>query len=153
VRPVALAILLVLPLTAGSAEGVFHYRLRGEVRLLLLWLGKGEVGGGRITVARSAGASVKSSRERIEVLFGSDAERIPGGINLWGHGEEISEWSGEDSGPARRLMSTEFQGIMRHSAETSIDEAVAATKAAGASQEYLYDTTVSKVLPGLATSE
>ena len=136
-RFVLLAALLALP---AAGQGVYTYRLRGEVRLLLFWTGKDDVGGGRVTV----------SPTEIEVLFGSKPERIPGKINRWGYGRETAEWA---DGSPPRLAATEFLGIMRHSAESSIDEAVSATEKAAASGQYLYDTTLSKVLPDSAWHE
>ena len=148
-RSILLAILLVLP---AAGQGVYTYHLRGEVRLLLLWLGKDDVGGGRVTVARGA-RSTNQWREEIEVLFGSDSERIPGKINHWGYAREISEWVEQAGSTAPHLAATEFQGIMRHSTESSIDEAVAATKKSAASGLYLYDASLSKVLPESAWHE
>ena len=136
-RSVLLAALLTLP---AAGQGVYTYRLRGEVRLLLFWTGKDDVGGGRVTV----------SPNEIEVLFGSKPERIPGKINRWGYGREVAEW-GDGSPP--HLAATEFLGIMRHSAESSISEAVAATEKAAASGLYLYDASLSRVLPESARHE
>ncbi len=133
-----LAILLALP---AAGEGVYNYRLRGEIRLLLLWLGRDDVGGGSIRITREAPADGRWQSE-IEVLFGSDPERVPKGINRWGYGRERAEWIQDPAGAGPRLMATEFQGIMRHSPEGSIDEAVAATKQANSSQQFLYDATV-----------
>jgi hypothetical protein len=149
VRVFLLAALLALP---AAGDGVYAYRLRGEVRLLLLWLGKDDVGGGRITVARSAPSS-NQWHERIEVLFGSDPDKIPKGINRWGYGREEGQWVDGPGGQGPRLAATEFQGIMRHSPEASFDEALAATRDAKAAGQFLYDTTVSRVLPGEASSE
>lgn len=136
-RPVLLAVLLALP---AAGQGVFTYRLRGEVRLLLFWTGKEDVGGGRVTV----------SPGEVEVLFGSKPERIPGKINRWGYGREIAEWA---DGSPPRLVATEFFGVMRHSTESSFSEAVEATEKAAARGLYLYDASLSRVLPESARHE
>jgi len=77
--------------------------------MLLLWLGKDSVGGGHIRVARTA------KLEEIEVLFGSDPTRVPGGINRWGYGRESAEIG---SGITR----TSFVGFMRYSPEQSMEQ-------------------------------
>lgn len=148
-RLAVLAILLAMP---AAGDGVYTYRLRGEIRLLLLWAGRDEVGGGSIRITRTPPADGRW-RNEVEVLFGSDPERVPKGINRWGYGRERTEWMQDPGGAAPRLVATEFQGIMRHSPEGSIDEAVAATKQASSSQQFLYDVTVSRVFPERAESE
>jgi hypothetical protein len=119
-----LAGLCFLPMSAGgqSEERTFVYSLRGEVRPLLFWLGKDDVGGGRISL-RTQPVTGQRWREEIEVLFGSEPERIPGRINRWGYGREVLEWvQGPESG-APRLETSVFEGLMRHSPEASMEEA------------------------------
>jgi hypothetical protein len=136
--------LFLLPLAADSQnrERTFVYSLRGEVRPLLFWLGKDDVGGGRISL-RTRPVSGQRWREEIEVLFGSEPDRIPGRINRWGYGREVLEWvHGPKLGDAR-LESSVFEGLMRHSPEDSIDEARQVPGHDGAAQ--LFDLTRSTV--------
>jgi hypothetical protein len=153
VRIAVVAVALSLLSSAATAEGTFVYKLRGEVRLLLPWVGRDDVGGGRITITRSGAPSGNRWTEQIEVLFGSEPDRIPNRINRWGYGRETAEWVRETGDPGPRLLSTEFLGLMRHSAESSVGEALAMSKEAAAAHRYLYDGTRSRVLPTLASSE
>ena len=132
---------------------VYAYRLRGEVRLLFLWVGKNDVGGGHIRTIRRAGQPPDGRFDEIEVLFGSDPSRVPKGINRWGYGHEVARWIQEDAGRAIRLVETEFRGIMRHSAESSLNEALDSTKKASEAGQFLYDATLSRVTPALSTNE
>jgi hypothetical protein len=144
---VLLALAACAPATADDpAETVLVYRMRGEVRPLLFWLGRDDVGGGRIVMRRSA-MSASRWREEIEVLFGSDPARVPRGINRWGYGRETAMLARE--GDARpKLLETEFQGFMRHSAETSLKEVAAAKGDTGRAKRY--DVTQSAVRPDRA---
>ena len=153
IRTAVAALALILLPSATPAEGTFVYRLRGEVRLLLPWIGRNDVGGGRITLTRSNAPSGNRWTEQIEVLFGSEPDRIPKRINRWGYGRETAEWVRETSSPEPRLLSTEFLGIMRHSAESSMGEALARSKEAAAAHRYLYDGTWNRVLPAQASFE
>jgi hypothetical protein len=152
VGPMPLAVgLLALAACAPAmaddpAETVLVYRMRGEVRPLLFWLGRDDVGGGRIVMRRSA-TSASRWREEIEVLFGSDPARIPRRINRWGYGRETAVLVREGDAPPR-LLETEFQGFMRHSAETSLKEATAEKGDTGIAKRY--DVTQSAVRPDRA---
>jgi hypothetical protein len=132
-----LAAALAVLLSGPGAETVLTYRLRGEVRPLLFWMGKDSVGGGQVKVRRDG------AREEIEVLFGSDPDRTPRRVNRWGYGRESAEWNGG------LLARTDFDGIMRHSEESSLDQ----VHPAGAGAQFRYDGTRSTVVPGRAEFE
>jgi len=142
--PGVLAVLAVAAagpaLRAGNPrETTAVYRLRGEVRPFLFWIGRGDVGGGHITVRRTDSLPGRWSQE-IEVLFGSDPARVPQHIKRWGYGRESANWTqgtGAGSG-APRLLATDFQGFMKHSAESSIDEVVPASRGSSGN---LFDVT------------
>jgi len=57
----------------------FTYRMAGKIRMLLLWVGRDDVGSGVITW-RGAG-----NDKAIELLIGSDPSRAPGQLNKWGY--------------------------------------------------------------------
>ena len=57
----------------------FTYRMAGKIRVLLLWVGRDDVGSGVITW-RGAG-----NDKAIELLIGSDPSRAPGQLNKWGY--------------------------------------------------------------------
>jgi hypothetical protein len=55
------------------------YRMAGKVRLLLLWVGRNDVGSGVIRWKASNDAS------SFELLIGSDPSKAPGQLNKWGY--------------------------------------------------------------------
>jgi hypothetical protein len=55
------------------------YRMAGKIRLVMLWVGRDDVGSGVIKW-RAAG-----DVEAIELLIGSDPKRAPGQLNKWGY--------------------------------------------------------------------
>src|SRR5688572_1021850 len=55
------------------------YRMAGKIRLLMLWVGRDDVGSG---VIRWRGAG---DEKAIELLIGSDPQRAPGQLNKWGY--------------------------------------------------------------------
>jgi hypothetical protein len=55
------------------------YRMAGKIRILLLWVGRDDVGSGVIKW-RGAG-----DEKAIELLIGSDPARAPGQLNKWGY--------------------------------------------------------------------
>jgi len=66
------------------------YRMAGKIRLVMLWVGRDDVGSG---IIRWRGAG---DAKAIELLIGSDPTRAPGQLNKWGylveamHGAESS---------------------------------------------------------------
>jgi len=96
------------PGAGQSATTQFEYVVNARVRPLLFWIGRDDVGGGRITW-REAG-----SDRGIELLVGSDPARTPRQINRWGFIRE------ESSGDATRVL-----GVMKESSEETLDEAEA----------------------------
>lgn len=155
--PVPCAVALLILATACPAtcapnpdEKVLVYRLRGEVRPFLFWVGRDDAGGGHISVRRTYSTPTRW-REEIEVLFGSEPERVPGHINRWGHGRESGDWTWNTGAAAPLLLGTEFEGIMRHSADTSMDQAI--RESGGATAAHPYDVTRSVVLADRAYHE
>jgi hypothetical protein len=55
------------------------YRMAGKIRVVMLWVGRDDVGSG-IIKWRSAGDD-----KAIELLIGSDPKRAPGQLNKWGY--------------------------------------------------------------------
>jgi hypothetical protein len=55
------------------------YRMAGKVRIVLLWVGRNDVGSG---IIRWRGAG---DDKAIELLIGSDPKRAPGQLNKWGY--------------------------------------------------------------------
>lgn len=101
------------PAPAGSdlpVVGEYRYRMWAGIRpLLLFWIGRDNVGGGRIVIRRDT-----SGGRGFELLIGSDPRRAPTGINRWGYIREVAR--GGDA---------ELLGVMKRSDEQSLDEAKA----------------------------
>ncbi len=130
---------------------VYRYRMKGKVRLLFFWVGKDDVGGGHIAVGRRP-EPAGGWTEQIEVLFGSNPERVPGGINRWGYGTETGQWRKRTGSPAPALARSVFEGFLKHSKEESLDE-VQANEAARQDDVFWYDGIRSIVEQSGAVSE
>ncbi len=129
------------------------YTMRGEVRLLLFWIGRDEVGGGWVSSRCGMNGDTGESWRETEVLFGSNPERVPGGINRWGYGREKALWSRESGKTGASLLSTHFSGVMRHSKEESISQTLENERNQKSEERYLFDAIQSTVLPASAHSQ
>jgi hypothetical protein len=89
-----------------------NYTMKASVRLLLFWIGRDGVGGGRITWIEDAGG-----KNGFELLIGSDPDRAPRRINRWGYIAEHFAGS-----------TAELIGVMTQSDEQSIEQADKGTK-------------------------
>lgn len=134
----------------GEVFNVYPYRMKGKVRLLFFWVGKDDVGGGHIAIGRTLEGS-DGWRQEIEVLFGSNPERVPGKINRWGYGREESVWTEPAPSSGPRLVRTLFEGFMKHSKEESLSEVQSNSAAENGS--FVYDGIRSLVGPEEALSE
>jgi hypothetical protein len=141
------------PAGDSTEDAVYSYRVHGKVRLLFFWVGRDDVGGGTIAVNRTLNPQLPGWTEQVEVLFGSNPDRVPGGINRWGFGRELAEWMGAPGGGSGELMSTLFEGFMRHSKEETLAEIHASDRAEKSGSQFWYDGIRSQVLPLGATSE
>ena len=138
---VVAALVLTTPI-AGTAETKrrdFHYRTRGMVRLLFFWIGKDDVGGGRISFLEPQAERGEEWTDGIEVIFGSRPDRVPGGHNRWGYAKELAFWRTAD-GSGDILDSVRFEGFMTAAHEESIDDVVNADMS-----EALYEGAISIV--------
>lgn len=123
-----------------------RYEMRGEVRLLLFWVGKDDVGGGTIAIRESRTGTERS--EEVEVCFGSNPERVPGKVNRWGYGVERAHWKADRSDGEPILVKTSFEGLIRHSKEESLSEVSDSSRREQSEQLYWYDairTVVEKI--------
>ncbi len=135
-----------------SDLAIYRYRMKGKVRLLFFWVGKDDVGGGHIAIAKEQ-TSGSLVREEIEVLFGSNPERVPGRVNRWGYGKETARWGPPALHSSPLLTSTVFEGFIKHSKEESLDEVRANESANQGENVFWYDGIRSTVQPGGAVSE
>jgi hypothetical protein len=95
-----------------------HYVVNARVRPLLFWVGRDNVGSGRIVWSRA------SQAERIELLVGSDPARTPIRVNRWGYIAETVCAAGAD-----------LIGVMTESDETTADQASTSVSRAGSTRQ------------------
>ena len=88
------------------------YVMRGEVSLLGFWFGRDNVGGGSVSLSQGTEEHDGQFWEEVEVLFGSNPERVPGKVNLWGYGRERARWTRTVSG-GQELLQSVFEGVMQ----------------------------------------
>jgi hypothetical protein len=115
-----------LPSIPVSAPGLtrrdYRYRMKGMVRLLIFWVGRDNVGGGRVSFLEATKKDEAAWIDGVEVLLGSDPNRIPGRHNRWGYARELAFWHSEDNANSQILERTLFEGFMIRSLEESLDE-------------------------------
>ena len=123
----------------------YNYRMKGSLKLLLIWIGRDNVGGG--TISRISSQSGVSG-ERIDgysVLFGSDPKAVPGNHNRWGYARELAWWKPGNS--PEQLSKTLFEGFMSKSSEESMDELSRNKKKPGAEDLTLFEGSIGEVTP------
>jgi hypothetical protein len=115
-----------LPSIPGSASVItrrdYRYRMKGMVRLLLFWVGRDNAGGGRVSILEATKKDEDAWADGVEVLLGSDPDKIPGRYNRWGYARELAFWHSTDNAGGRILERTLFEGFMIRSFEESLDE-------------------------------
>ncbi|MEW5975460.1 MAG: hypothetical protein AB1898_06600 [Acidobacteriota bacterium] len=136
---------------AAPSARVYRYTMKGRVKLLFFWVGKDRVGGGTISFLSRPAGEQDCALEGVEVLFGSDPKRVPGGINRWGYAQEWSCWKQENG--ARQLDFTRFEGFMRHSKEESLAQVRSSDRNEKSNQLFWYDGIRSTVSAEEARSE
>ncbi len=126
--------------------------MAGRVRLLLFWVGREGVGGGTIALLQDK-ASDGQITDSVEVLFGSNPKRVPGKVNRWGYGRESAQWKGAASSvEGGTLLTSAFEGFMRHSSEESLGEVRSRASRDQAEETFWYDAIQSRVTPEQASS-
>lgn len=96
-----------------------HYILAARVRPLLFWIRRDNVGAGRIRWATAPHG------RSLELLIGSDPDRVPMRINRWGY---IGEFT--------RPGEADVIGVMTETEETTVEEAQRNLDSAGAQHVY-----------------
>ena len=97
-----------------------HYILSARVRPLLFWIRRDNVGAGRIRWTNATHGA-----RSLELVIGSDPDRVPMRINRWGY---IGEFT--------RPGEAEVIGVMTETEETTVEEAQRNLDQAGAHHVY-----------------
>lgn len=132
---------------------VYPYRMKGKVRLIFFWVGKDGVGGGHITTVRQPQSDQGKWAEGVEVLFGSNPERVPGRVNRWGYGREWAVWQADGQNGRTTMQRSIFEGFMRKSDEESISEVQKKARARQEGELFVYEGIRSLVEPHKAASQ
>jgi hypothetical protein len=124
-------------------DAKYDFEMTVQIRLLLFWIGKDDVGGGYIKIGQGAD---DSSLEVIRLLFGSDPAKAHG-INRWGAGTEVVK-----RGAGGAAESSAFFGFMKSSKGQSVGamrQELSNEKKAG---KHRFEAILSRVDPGRAVS-
>ena len=134
-----------------SLEWTHTYHVRAEVRLVFVWAGRDRVGGGRIAFRRTAGSTPLEWSEEVEIIIGSDPERVPGKVNRWGYAQERSDWQLSGGNPV--MLRTAFEGVMRHSDAVTPGAVIADHHREAARRVYEYKALYGEISPSGAHAE
>ena len=123
----------------------FNYRMRGSLKLLFIWIGKDDVGGGTISRITSQPGVSGERIDGYSVLFGSDPDAVPGKHNRWGYARELAYWNRENN--SEELSKTIFEGFMSKSSEESMAELSRNEKKPGKDDLTLFEGSIGEVNP------
>ena len=121
----------------------YDFEMTVQIRLLLFWIGKDDVGGGYIKIGQAAD---DSSLEVIRLLFGSDPAKAHG-INRWGAGREVVK-----RGAGGAAQSSAFLGFMKSSKGESIGAMRQELSKEKKEGQHGFEAIISRVDPGRAVS-
>ena len=113
----------------GITKSQYNYGMTGRVRLVLLWAGADDVGGGYI---RRAQSTADPKLRITQVLFGSDPSKAPRKINHWGAATE-----------AKTMDGSIFMGFMTSANASSAAKAEEDKKTQAERGQYPFQATVS----------
>jgi len=133
---------------AGCVRRTYGYEMRGMVRLLFFWVGRSNVGGGKVALLDDCTSPAGEMVNGVELLFGSFPERVPGGHNRWGFARETAFWNRVE--PGDHPLRTEFEGFMTLSQEEDLDEV---RKSSAQEENGRFEATLSRVEGELASAE
>lgn len=119
--------------------------MRGSVRILFIWMGKDDVGGGTICRITGRDGIAGDRTDGYSVLFGSDPGAIPRNHNRWGYARELAWWNPEQS--EAPLVKTVFEGFMSKSSEESMDEIRSDKGGQEEEGSTLFEGSISEVIP------
>jgi hypothetical protein len=129
--------------TPPRFDADYNYEMTVQIRLLLFWIGKDDVGGGYVKLGKAA---ADPNLEFVQLLFGSDPAKTHG-INRWGGGTEVV-----NLGERGAMGSSVFMGFMKSSKGESVgamQRELANEKSGG---QHRFEAIISRVDPGRAIS-
>jgi len=129
----------------------YNYVMTARVHLILFWAGKDDVGGGYI---RRGVSSSDPREEFFQVLFGSEPQKAPRGVNRWGAGTEIA-WhkdSAPFTAPGSDVTASAFFGFMKSSRGKSVGEMQSELKKEKEQGRHAFTGILSRVEPSRAVS-
>lgn len=124
-------------------DAEYDYELTVDVRLLLFWTGKDDVGGGYIKIGHNAD---DPSLEIIRLLFGSDPARARG-INRWGSGTEVAKLGSNNA-----VEWSAFLGFMKSSQGQSVGAMQQELADEKQQEQHRFEAVISRVDSGRAIS-
>jgi hypothetical protein len=124
-------------------DAAYNFELTVDIRLLLFWTSKDDVGGGYIRMGEADG---DPNLEVIRLLFGSDPRKAHG-INRWGAGKEVTERA-----PGGAAQSSAFFGFMKSSEGDSADAMQQEISKEKQQDQHRFEAVISRVDQGRAVS-
>ena len=124
-------------------DAQYDFEMTVEIRLLLFWIGKDDVGGGYVRVGQAAD---DSRLEVIRLLFGSDPAKAHG-INRWGAGAEVAKHGADGT-----VQSSAFQGFMKSSRGQSVGAMRQELSKEKVEGQHRFEAIICRVDPGRAVS-
>jgi hypothetical protein len=143
--PPALDQAVELVLSDFAVQLQYDYVMTGQVRLLIFWIGKDDVGGGYIRLEQDAD---HPEIEAIRLKIGSDPAKAPRRINRWGAATEVVERDPE-RGSAR---STAFFGFMKATSGETVDAVASELEAEGDGNRHVFEASINRIDARVALS-
>jgi len=143
--PPALDQAVQLVLSDFQVERQYDYVMTGQIRLLILWIGKDDVGGGYI---RLESDQSQPHLEAIRLKIGSDPDKAPRRINRWGAATEVVERDPQ-LGSAR---STAFFGFMKATSGDSMAAVESELASESGESRHVFEASINSIDPTVALS-
>lgn len=145
VVPAALEEAVQMVFSDFRVEARYEYVMTGKIRLLILWIGRDDVGDGLITLERGR---TRPELDAIRLKIGSDPEKAPRGINRWGAAAEVVEHDVQRG----TVASTAFFGFMKATEGDTFDAVEAELESEGGGSRHLFEASINRIEPSVALS-
>ncbi len=127
------------------ARAEYEYVMTGKVRILLFWVGRDDVGDGRISVEEGI---ERAELAAIRLRIGSDPAKAPRRINRWGAAAEVIERDAQ----TRSVVSTAFFGFMKATEGRSVEAVEAELESEGSQRRHVFEASINRIERGAALS-